>query len=378
VRIGVTTFGCDLKSGMSRYASNLFTQFAADHGNNQFDVLAHKSAVSSYIRNADGMMVIPVAEWLRNPVLNVAWHQLVLPLVCHHRNFDVLFLPAASRRMPTWAPCPMVGTVHDLTHFHVAAKYDPLRMFYQTRVLPRLIRRLDRIIAISESTKRDLIEYADVPEERVTVIHSAADTSMFYPRNGETAAAQIRNYGVRAPYLLYVSRIEHPGKNHVRLVRAFEILKSRRKVPHQLVLAGVDWLRAEEVHKVARESSVAEDIVFTGYVSSEDLPDLYCGSDMLVFASLFEGFGLPILEAMACGVPVACSNVSSMPEIAGDAAVFFDPLDVGSIVEGMNTLLSSAEVRTDYIEKGLRQASTFSWERTARETLDVIRLAVEG
>jgi len=264
-----------------------------------------------------------------------------------------------------------------MSPFHILGKYDRSRNFYQMRVLPKLLKRLTHIIAISESTKRDIQEYVGVPEERITVIHHAADTDVFYPREKEATANSVHDYGIRAPYIIYTSRIESPGKNHLRLIRAFEKLKREESIPHQLVLAGADWSGANDVHKVAAESSFSKDILFTGYVHGKDLPNLYCGAEMLVFPSLFEGFGLPILEAMACGVPVACSNVSSMPEIAGGAAVLFDPLDVDSMAEGMLSVLSSEEERVALGRKGRKRADDFSWEKTARKTLDVFHKVVE-
>lgn len=375
MKIGITTFGCDLKSGMSRYISSLITQFGEISKDDEFEILAHRSASDEYTAGtkSDRISSIAVSEKLSNALLNVAWHQISLPGICRSHGYDVLFLPAASRRTPIWVPCPTIGTVHDLSPFYLSDKYDHARSFYQTRVLPLLFKRLTHIIAISESTKRDLQEFAGIPEERISVIHHAADTSIFYPRDREDAQSSARKYGVRSPYVIYTSRIESPGKNHLRLIRAFEQLKQREAIPHQLVLAGSDWHGAEEVKLAAAKSPYADDICLTGFVDGKDLPSLYCGADMLVFPSLFEGFGLPILEAMACGVPVACSNISSMPEIAGDAAVLFDPLDVESIANGMFSVLGSEENSKALAIKGQKRASAFSWEKTARMTLKVIR-----
>jgi len=374
LKIGVTTFGCDLKSGMSRYVSNLITQFAKIADHDKFEVLAHGSANDEYTAGVNGGRItsLDISEWLSNPILNVAWHQISLPGICRSRSYDALFLPAASRRTPIWLPCPTIGTVHDLSPFHVAGKYDHARSIYQTRVLPLLFKRLTHIVAISESTKRDLQEFAGIPDERISVIHHAADTGIFYPRDRENALISVRKYGVRSPYVVYTSRIESPSKNHVRLIRAFEQLKQREAIPHQLVLAGSDWHGAEDVKNAAASSLYSQDICLTGFVDGRDLPSLYCGADMMVFPSLFEGFGLPILEAMACGVPVACSDISSMPEIAGDAAVLFDPMEVESIADGMLAILGSAENSKALADRGLERASEFSWEKTARKTLEVI------
>ena len=380
MKIGITTFGCDLKSGMSRYVSNLITQFALISDDDFFEVLAHYSASTEYMAgvNNDNVNSVNVAEWLTHPLLNVAWHQSALPALCRRREYDVLFLPAASRRTPFQTPCPMIGTVHDLSPFHVSGKYDHSRNFYQTRVLPLLLRRLTHIIAISESTKRDIQKYVGVPEERITVVHHAADTDVFYPREQNAAIEAVRSYGIRSPYIIYTSRIESPGKNHLRLIRAFEKLKKEETIPHQLVVAGADWNGAKDVHDMAARSPYSNDILFTGFARGKDLPDLYCGADMLVFPSLFEGFGLPILEAMACGVPVACSNLSSMPEIAGGAAVLFNPLDVESIANGIFSILSSKERTIDMGNRGLKRAADFSWEKTASKTLDVIHKVAQS
>jgi glycosyltransferase involved in cell wall biosynthesis len=267
-----------------------------------------------------------------------------------------------------------VGTVHDFSSLHVAGKYDAAHLIYIKRVLPGLVRRLTEVIAVSESGKHDIVTYARVPANRVQVIPEAADSAVYYPRTDkqELARAQAR-YGITMPYLLYVSRIEHPGKNHVRLIRAFSRLKGAGQLAGvQLVLAGSDWSGAEAVHQEAASSPFAGDIRFTGFVENRDLPLLYSGAETFVFPSLYEGFGLPILEAMRCGVPVACANISSLPEVAGDAAVMFDPSDECAMASALESLLTDPTRRLDYKERGLRQSGQFTWSIAAQRTLDLL------
>jgi glycosyltransferase involved in cell wall biosynthesis len=267
-----------------------------------------------------------------------------------------------------------VGTVHDFSSIHVPGKYDRARLFYITRVLPFLVRRLTHVLTVSESSKRDIVEYARVPEEKVTVTPLAANPGVFFPRDQQEAVAMLSpRHAVRTPFILYTSRIEHPGKNHARLIRAFAELKRRDRIPHQLVLAGADRERAEEVHRTAEESGFAEDILFTGFVATEDVPLLYQAADIFVFPSLYEGFGLPILEAMACGTPVACSRISSMPEVAGDAAILFDPDEEGSIASAIGSIICGTDLRKDLSARGLERSRQFSWARTAAQTLQVLR-----
>ncbi|OGG44262.1 MAG: hypothetical protein A3F84_14885 [Candidatus Handelsmanbacteria bacterium RIFCSPLOWO2_12_FULL_64_10] len=379
MKIGITTFGGDGgQSGISQYIIHLLREFASLQNGISFEVLVHEHERDLFAPDPGRMPSLGFGSGLRSPVLNVAWHQVALPGWCRRRGYDALFLPAGNRRAPAFAPCPTVGTVHDFSSLHVKDKYDPARMFYITRVLPVLIRRFSRVITVSESSKRDVVEYAGVPEGRVSVIPNGVDSRRYFPRDPEAAAARIcPRYGVRPPYVLFVSRIEHPGKNHVRLIRAFERLKASGHIPHQLVLAGSDRERADEVHRVASASSCASDVVFTGFVPTQDLPDLHGGADLLVFPSLYEGFGLPVLEAMACGVPVACSNTSSLPEVAGDAAVLFDPYEEEEIAGAVRALLTDAELRRRCARLGLERSKTFCWSATARRTLDVIRSAIE-
>jgi len=380
VRVGVPCFGGDAgRSGIGRYIIQLLGEFADADQEWQFDVPVHISEQDAYLPDHGPLKALPVGEGVRNPLLNVAWHQIVLPRMAHQLGWDVLLLPAGNRRLPVAAPCPMVGVVHDMSSIHVAAKYDPARMFYIKRVLPFLFRRLTMVISPSKSTRKDLIEYAALPPERIRVIPLGVDHERFRPRNPETARKRMaKRYGLKHPFILYVSRIEHPGKNHAGLIRAFRRMKKEYNGPLQLVLAGSDWSRAREVHRMAEASGCAHDIVFTGFVDSVDLPDLYSASRAVVFPSLYEGFGLPVLEAMASGAPVACSDRSSLPEVAGDAALLFDPEDDSAMADAMTRLVDDETLVARLHDAGIARSREYSWERTARETLDCIREAASS
>jgi glycosyltransferase involved in cell wall biosynthesis len=375
MKVGISTFGGDGgKSGISQYIIQLIREFARQPDGCTFETIGYGDERSVFVPESGGIVHLPFGSHLRSPIRNVFWHQTTLPRYCRERAFDVLFLPAGNRRLPLYSPCPTVGTVHDFSSIHVPGKYDRARLFYITQVLPFLIRRLTHVLTISESSKRDIVEYARVPEEKVTVTPLAADPDVYFPRDPQEALALLSpRHAVRPPFILYTSRIEHPGKNHARLIRAFAELKRKERIPHQLVLAGTDRERAEEVHRTAEETGIAKDILFTGFVATQDLPLLYQAAGIFVFPSLYEGFGLPILEAMACGTPVACSRISSMPEVAGDAAILFDPDEEGSISSAIWSIISQADLRKDLAVRGLERSKQFSWARTAAQTLAVIR-----
>lgn len=377
MKIGITTFGSDSGvSGMSQYAINLFRAFAAMNDSHQYEVMVFNDKAHIFVPQARQFHALCFETKLRHPVVNLAWHQIALPGLCRKRNYDVLFITAGNRRIPYTAPCPMVGAVHDLATLHIKDKYDRIHMFYNHTILLSLIRRLARIVTFSECSKRDIVEYTGFAEERVSVIPHGVNHECYFPRDKRQAMENVnRSFNIRSPYVLYVARIEHPGKNHVHLIRAFELLKSRTGIPHSLVLVGSDRERAEEIHRLAAQSAFASDIRFTGFAPESMLPDLYAAADAMAFPSLYEGFGLPIVEAMACGTPVACSNVSSLPEVAGDAAVLFTPTDAEEMAASLERILLQDAFREQLIERGLARSRQFNWATSAKHTLEVFEMA---
>jgi len=377
VRIGIATFGSDGgRSGIGQYVVHLLRELAARPQGHELEVLVLESE-RGILEGVDGdVSVLAFPDRIAHPVVNLAWHHVCLPALCRRRGYDLLFLTAANRRLPVMAPCPTVGTVHDLASLSLEGKYDRAHQVYHRRVLPFLLRRLDRIITVSESSKRDIVRHAGVPRERVHVIPLGVEHDRFQPVDPGAALARLGpRYGLRPPYILCVCRIEHPGKNHVNLIEAFARLKRAKGIPHQLVLAGPERERAQEVRAAAAASGYAQDISFPGWVRREDLADLYAASDLFVFPSLYEGFGLPVLEAMACGVPVATSDISSMPEVAGGAAALFNPREPGEMAARMHDLLAHPAVRERAIRRGLSLAGRYHWTTTAARTLDVLTAA---
>ncbi len=373
MKIGIPTFGADGgKSGISSYLIEILKQFAQIGV--EGEVLVYPDEEQLFLpQGQHGLKPSYLSPIVRKPLPNLLYTQAVLTIRAALAKYDVLFLPAGNRRLPFFSGCPTAGVVHDLASIHVANKYDSYRLFYIKKVLPLLIRRLDEVITISEFSKNDILNFVGVPEERVHVIPLAVNHQVYRPQDKLECYEKVRaGYDLKGPYFLYISRIEHPGKNHYQLIEAFDLFKEEHKLPHQLLLAGGDWDRAEEVHRRAEESAFSSDIIFTGFAPRDLIPALYGGAKALIFPSLFEGFGLPILEAMACGVPVACSRRASLPEVAGDAGLLFDPDQAESIAEILSKLALNESLRQDLREKGLLRAAGYNWRRTAEETLKIL------
>ena len=197
-------------------------------------------------------------------------------------------MPAANRRLTFSYPCPSVGTVHDFSSLHVEAKYDAARMFYIKKVLPFLIKKLDHILTVSECSKKDIVQYVGVPQEKVTVTHLACDSNEFNTNSSIEANERIKkNYKIDAPYFIYISRLEHPGKNHVSLIEAYNKMRSKVDEKFLLVLAGSDWNGSDEVHALAEKSDYKSDIIFTGFVPQCDTAELYRASTAMILIAGF-------------------------------------------------------------------------------------------
>jgi glycosyltransferase involved in cell wall biosynthesis len=260
---------------------------------------------------------------------------------------------------------PTVLTVHDLIFRHLPVHHKPLNRWYLNLTMPLYCRRAAHIVAISKCTARDLASAYGVPKEKITVVPEAADPR-FHPQPLDTVAAVRTRYGLPVRYLLFVGTIE-PRKNLTRLLAAFEIVHADGLTDGLVIVGRQGWL-CDDFFAALEHSSARDAVILPGYVPDEDLPAVYAGAQALVFPSLYEGFGLPVLEAMACGTPVLASRASSVPEAGGEAASYFDPTSVDEIADNVHRLLRDNALREEMQVEGLAQAARFSWEQAAIET----------
>ncbi|MHB1462360.1 MAG: glycosyltransferase family 4 protein [Armatimonadota bacterium] len=375
MHVGITTFGCDSgKSGISSYTINVLQQFCETASDDSFEVVVAQDEKTIFMPRSHRAVPLVVVDTMRSPINDIFWHITGLPRLAASRKYDAMFFPAGNRRLPWNLCCPSVACIHDMSWLHVPGKYDRSRLFYLNRILPSLIRKLSKVITVSESSKKDIMAVTGLPSSKVQVIWNGADTGLYFPRDKQVCQQAIaQKYGIHRPYIMYISRLEHPGKNHVGLIHAYERLRKMHDIKHMLVLPGNDREHNELVHAAADASKYKDDIVFLGFTPTEDLPLLYGAADLFVFPSLYEGFGIPIAEAMHCGTPVCCSNVSSMPEVLGDAGLTFDPEDPVQMAQVMSQMLLDQALRQKCVDKGLERAKLFTWKETATRTLNAIR-----
>ncbi|MCX2726226.1 glycosyltransferase family 1 protein [Thermomicrobium sp. 4228-Ro] len=293
--------------------------------------------------------------------------RLAAELVRH--PVDLLFVPAHV--LPVWCPVPGVVTVHDLGYRYEPEAHPLLQRLYLEFGTLRSVRQARRVIAISQATARDLVRFYRVPPERIAVVPHGVDRQ-FSPRTAEEVARVRERYGLHKPFLLHVGTLQ-PRKNLVRLIRAFERVAA---TDHELelILAGKRGWLAEPIETAIRSSPVRQRIRVLGHVVDSDLPALYSAAELFVFPSLYEGFGLPVLEAMACGIPVVTSRRGALAEIAGPA-ITCDPLSVEDIARAIAEARDPVH-RPQLVRAGLEHAKQFTWERSAHLTLDVLAEAI--
>lgn len=320
-------------------------------------------------------MAVHYSAWTtRRPWARIAWEQLVLPVAARRRNLDLLHAMAFVG--PLLGTIPTVVTVYDLSFLRYPEAFRPFNRWYLSRFTPAAVHRARRVIAISESTRQDVVDRLGMPPDRVDVVYCGCDPA--FRRLPADEVARFRHiHDLPDRFVLYVGTVE-PRKNVRGLIAAYARWRHDELHVPPLVVAGARGWYYEEVFRTVTALGLTGHVLFTGYVATEDLPLLYNASELLVYPSFFEGFGLPVLEAMACGVPVICSNVSSLPEVAGEAAALVTPDDVVGLCDALRDVWGDTNRRREMTERGLARAATFTWERAAHQSVQTYERALDA
>jgi glycosyltransferase involved in cell wall biosynthesis len=288
-------------------------------------------------------------------------------------KIDVLHTTSPLYRVPASYRGKIVTTFYDFAPYRVPDLFPKLSTAKLKTLYRFAAKKSDRIIAVSESTKKDVHDILGYPSEKITMVYNGIDNRFF--KNEEYSVDDLKKgYGIFGKYILFLGTLE-PRKNLSRVLEAFAKFKDSYQgtFDYQLVVAGKKGWLTEEYFQQAQDRGIENDVVFTGYVGGDELKPLYSGAEFFVMPSHYEGFGQTIVEAMACGAPCLVSNVSSIPEIAGEAGYFVNPIDTDGIAKGMAELAGNKELREKLSAAGREQAKKFSWEKCAEETLEVYK-----
>ena len=353
----------DFNVGLGRYTRNLIEGLGRVDRKNEYEILIPTDSCS--------FTTWPNVHYrvCRFPIFKRRfWEQLATMMV---GSYDLIHFPYDS--CPAVKRGRLVVTIHDIKPLLFPKPKGKVNVsgLMKSLLIPRPFKKIDHIITVSECSREDIVEKLGMPKERVTVIPQGVERDKFLPRS-----AELIHVPEAAPYVLCVAGAD-PTKNIQSLIVAFSMLPDKLRKRHQLILVG-DVDKHGDLNQLVKQKMIESQTVYAGVVSDEQLLRYYQNASVFVFPSLYEGFGLPVLEAMACGCPVVCSNTSSLPEVVGDAAMMISPLDVSAMEDAIRLVLTDPNLRQRMREAGLQRSKQFSWDQTAMQTTELYERVVNS
>ena len=356
--------------GIGRYVRELITALSKLDVTNQYSLFvsgaSSASSLPSFPPNYHWKLTGITPKWLAR-----IWYRAYLPLPVELFTGRLdLFHATDFVLPPTLSSVPSLLTVHDLSFVRVPESASPSLKSYLDVVVPRSVHLSTHVLADSYATKEDLVDLYSVAESKITVLLSGVDARFFDAISSGSLMTTRSKYKIETfPYIFCVGTVQ-PRKNYTRLIQSLAQLHTQGIDIHLVIAGGKGWLE-NPIYKTITDTHMEDFVHFIGFVDDSDLPALYRNATCVAFPSLYEGFGLPILEGMASGVPVLTSNISSLPEVAGDAAIMVDPYDLDAITDGLQRLILDSGLRNTLIQKGLVRARQFTWEKSAQQLLGI-------
>lgn len=362
MKIGIDSFGCNHgQSGVGAYLLNFIKNIPED---SPFDFELFGLEIDRYTYTEDTEIPFSSVRINENPKTIKRWHKRRLRSFCKKNKYDAVLFPAAMQVLP--------GKIKSKSILVLNGTYSTISNRKERKRLKKAFNHATLIIAASYYIKDDLLQ-SGFDGSKIIVIHNGIDHKIFFPLEDlDQEFVDIKPFAIKRPYFIYSSRLSGSDKKHIELIKAFEIFKKRTNYPHRLVLTGSDGDYSEIIHQAAYNSEYASEILITGHFPQESLKQLYCGSTACVFPAVNEGVGLPVIEAMACGVPVLCSNLGALVEMAGMGPLYFDSDDVEEIAVDMQKVVEEKDLTKMMIQKGFEESRRINWETTIKETLAAI------
>lgn len=368
MRIAINTLPLlDNIAGAERYTKNMLTHIAKLNSNT-YHLFLSKINHNYYEVNQENFANYIFNANTRFRLVRILGEQMWVPFICNKLDIDVFFSPCNIA--PLFVKAPTVLTLFDVHWLVYPHMFSKAKRLYLKNAIKHSLVKAQKVITISDNSKKDIIEIFGVSEHKINVIPCGLDPFFKIVKNEVKLFNVKKKYHINNKFIFFTAQL-HKRKNVITLLKAYHELKKRKKIEHNLVIAGGKGDGYEDMRSYLSEHGLENNVVLCGCVPNDDLRLLYNNADIFVYPSLYEGFGLPIIEAMACGTPVITSNVSSLPEVAGDAAILIDPLNVEELANAIDRVLSDKNLREDLINKGFKRISEFSWEKAAQKTLSV-------
>jgi glycosyltransferase involved in cell wall biosynthesis len=360
--------------GIERYIRGLIKGLQKIDKENTYILFTNRDCSGTFTLTDNFSEVPSIVSAIFRPA-KILWEQTILPLQIKKYRLDVLL--SAGNISPVIQLCPSAVIMYDMIPYLRPEGFTGLELSILKTLFRASAKVNTKIITISESSKKEIVNGLKVHENKVTVVYAGCDEK-FKPVPVTAQARQsLKNLGLPEKYILYVAS-SRTYKNIDGLIKAFKLLKENHHADQSLVITGLAGRAQPDIEHLVSSLGLRSNVVMSGFINDEMMPLLYSAADVFVYPSLYEGFGLPVIEAMACGVPVAASNMTSLPEAVGDAGLLFDPNNHEEMAETLHRIISDPECRNNLVTKGLARSKAFSWEKAASETLAVLEGLYRG
>lgn len=366
--VGISGYVGNRLTGIGRVLIAVVTELAKQYPEDTY-IIFKNFDFNEYdsIIHFPNVKLVDVPYTKESTAKNILWHQWMFQKLLRKFKCDLAYIPNFTLLL--WKVCPTIVTIHDLIEYNVPDKFSKARMLYRKAVCdPLMARRSDHILTVSKSSYNDIVKYLGVKSDKLTLTLNATDKNFFRKYSHQEVESAIVEYNLGyKEYLLFVGTIDYPGKNIKTVIEAFFNLRIQGKLEgKKLVIIGKDGFNSKVIYDFVNTSPFRNEVVFTGYLKDEDLPKYYAGASIMLYLSFFEGFGLPVLEAMSCGTPVICSNTSCFPEIVEELDVMVDPKDVKGVEDKIEKIISDGQYSLTLARKCYEKSLKYSWKESAK------------
>lgn len=368
MRIGISGYVGNRLTGIGRVLINVLDELAKQHPEDEF-ILFRNFDFKDYdcLAHYNNILLVDVPYTKESTGKNILWHQWLFQKLLKQYKCDIAYIPNFTLLL--WKAVPTVVTIHDLIEYNVPEKFSKARMLYRKGICdPLMAKRSDHILTVSQSSYNDIVKYLGVNPQKLTLTLNASDKNFFKKYTQEEVMPAIKAYNLGyKEYLLFVGTIDYPGKNIKTVIEAFFNLRAKGELEgKRLVIIGKKGFNSEVIYDFVNASPFKDEVIFTGYLKDEDLPKFYAGAAIMLYLSFFEGFGLPVLEAMSCATPVICSNTSCFPEIVEELDVTVPPTDVPAVEKKIMKIMNDTEYSDTLAQKCYEKSLKYSWQETAK------------
>jgi mannosyltransferase len=378
--IGISGYVGNRLTGIGWVLINILSELAKQYPEDKY-VLFRNFDFKEYdnLTQYQNIEIVDVPYTKESGLKNILWHQWLFQKLLKKYKCDIAYIPNFTLLL--WKTIPTIVTIHDLIEYNVPDKFSKARMFYRKQVCdPLMAKKSNHILTVSKSSYKDIISYLGVKPSKLTLTLNATDRNVFKKYSKEKIIPAIKKYNLEyKKYLLFVGTIDFPGKNIKTIIEAFFNLRSKNELNGiKLVIIGKNGFNSKVIYDFVNASPFKDEVIFTGYLNDDDLPKYYAGATIMLYLSLFEGFGLPVLEAMSCATPVICSNTSCFPEIVEELDVKVPPTDVNAVEEKILKILSNTIYYEILSQRCYEKSLKYSWTESARVYHNVFEQILKG